>query len=102
LSNVVSLLEAQTLFDSSASRYFIIKNLVRQYKLAVVEKNTQMLIEVIHGWSLSSGPITHETKPLDVTIGFHTNKLVFNVISSPRNLVIIGLSWFVLHNPQMD
>jgi hypothetical protein len=65
-------------------------------------KNTLMLVEVIDGRSFSSRPITHETKPLDVTIGSHTIKVVFNVISSPRNHVIIGLSWLILHNPRMD
>jgi hypothetical protein len=74
------------------------KELVQQYKLALMENNTLMLIEVIDGQSFSSRPITHETKPLDVTIGSHTNKVVFNVISCPRNYVIIGLFWLVLHN----
>jgi hypothetical protein len=60
-----------------------------------VENNTLVLVEVINGQSLSSGPITYETKALDVTI-------LFNVISSSKNLVVIGLFWFVLHNPQMD
>jgi hypothetical protein len=58
-----------------------------------------MLVEVIDGQSLSSRPVTCETKPLDVTIGFHTSTVVFNVISSSKKLVIIGLSWLVLHNP---
>jgi hypothetical protein len=78
------------------------KELVWQYKLVLMEKNTLMLVEVIDGWSFSSRPITHETKPLDVTIGSHTIKVIFNVISSPRNHVIIGLFWLVLHNPQVD
>jgi hypothetical protein len=67
-----------------------------------VEKGTPVPVEVINGWNLSSGLVTHETKPIDVNIGSHTIKVVFNVISSPRNLSIIGLSWFVLHNPRMD
>jgi hypothetical protein len=58
-----------------------------------------MLVEVIDGQSFSSRPITHETKPLDVTIDSHTSKVVFNVISSQRNHVIIGFSWHALHNP---
>jgi hypothetical protein len=74
------------------------KEPVRQYELALMENNTTMSIEVINGWSLSSGLVTHETKPLDVTISSHTNKVVFNVISFPRNPIIIGLFWFVLHN----
>jgi hypothetical protein len=61
-----------------------------------------MPIKVINGWNFSSGPIIHEIKPLDVIINFHTSKVVFNVISSLRNPIIIGLSWLVLHNPQID
>jgi hypothetical protein len=93
---------AQTLLDSSASTCFMDNELVQKYKLALMEKNTPMPVEVIDGQNLSSRPITHETKPLDVTIGSHTSKVLFNVISSPRNLVIIGLSWLVLHNPRVD
>jgi hypothetical protein len=58
-----------------------------------------MSVEIIDSQSFLSIPITHETKALDVTIGFHTNEVVFNVISSLRNHVIIGLFWFALHNP---
>jgi hypothetical protein len=67
-----------------------------------VEKNTPMLVGVIDGQNLSLGPFTHETKPLDVTIGSHTIKVVSNVISSPTNFIIIGFFWLVLHNPQVD
>jgi hypothetical protein len=69
--------------------------------LALVEKNTPMLIEVIDNQSFSVGPITHEIEALDVTIGFQTNKVVFNIISFLKNLVIIGLSWLTLHNPRV-
>ncbi len=61
-----------------------------------------MAIEMIDGWNLSLIFITHETKTSTVTIGSHNNKVVFNVISSPTKLVIIGLSWPILHNLQVD
>jgi hypothetical protein len=93
------MMEAQTFFDSSALAWFMNKELVQQYKLVLMEKSTPMSIKVIDSHSLSSRLVTHETKPLDVTIGSHISKVVFNVISSPKNLVIIGLFWFVLHNP---
>jgi hypothetical protein len=57
-----------------------------------VEKNTLVPIEIIDDQSLSLGPITHEIEALDVTISSHTSKVVFNVISSLKNLVIIRLS----------
>jgi hypothetical protein len=67
-----------------------------------VEKSTLVPVKVIDGQKISSRPITHETKPLDVTIGSHTSKVILNVISSLRNHIIIGLSWLVLHNPRVD
>ncbi len=97
--NKLMMMEAQTFFDSSALAWFMNKELVQQYKLVLMEKSTPMSIKVIDSHSLSSRLVTHETKPLDVTIGSHISKVVFNVISSPKNLVIIGLFWFVLHNP---
>jgi hypothetical protein len=58
-----------------------------------------MLVETIDGRNLSLRLLTHEVEPLDVSVGFHTNKVVFNVISSPKYRIINGLSSFVLHNP---
>jgi hypothetical protein len=37
-----------------------------------------------------------------VIIGSHNNKVFFNVTSSLTNPIIVGLSWFVLHNPRVD
>jgi hypothetical protein len=42
------------------------------------------------------------SKALEVTIGSHISKMVFNVSSSPKNLVIIVLFWLTLHNAQVD
>jgi hypothetical protein len=64
--------------------------------------NTLVLIEVINGQNLSSELVTHEIKALNVAIGFHISKVIFNVISSLKNIVIIRLSWLALHNPQVD
>ncbi len=84
-------METQTLLDFGVSTCFINKELVQQYKLALVKNNTPVPVEIIDGQSFSSKLITHETKVLDFTIGSHTNKVVFNVISFPKNHVIIGL-----------
>jgi hypothetical protein len=55
------------------------KELVQQYKLALVEKNAPMSVQVIDGQRLSLGLITKQTKPLDVTIGSHTNLKLFSM-----------------------
>jgi hypothetical protein len=59
-----------------------------------------MAVKMIDGRNLFSGPITHETKMLMVTIGSHSNKVVFK--SSPTNPIIIGLSWLILCNAWVD
>jgi hypothetical protein len=49
---------------------------MQQYNLVLVEITHQCWFKIIDGWNISSGPITHETKVLDVIIGFHTNKVI--------------------------
>ncbi len=81
---------------------FIDKKLVWQYKVILVKKSTPIIVKVIDGWSISSRYVMHETKALDITIEMHTNKVAFNVISSPKRVIVIVLSWLILHNPWMD
>jgi hypothetical protein len=61
-----------------------------------------MAIEIINNWNLFLRLVTHETKALEITIELHSSKIILNVISSSTNRIIIGLSWFILHNPSMD
>jgi hypothetical protein len=68
----------------------------------LVEKATPMAIKMIDGWNLSSRPVTHDTKALTITIGSLNSKVVFNVISSLTNPIIIGLSWLILHNLRVN
>jgi hypothetical protein len=70
--------------------------------MIIVKKNVPITMEVINGWSFSLRPMMHETKALDITIKMHTSKGAFNVISSAPNPIIIGLSWLILQNPQVD
>ncbi len=90
--------QTQTLFNLGEFACFIDKELVRQHNLALVEKVTPVVVKVIDVRNFFLGLVTHETKVLMVTIGSHSNKVNFNVISFSTNLIIIGLSWLVLHN----
>jgi hypothetical protein len=49
-------------------------------------------VEIIDGRPLSSRDITHETIPLEVKFGNHSNSIVFNIIRIPSAPVILGLS----------
>jgi hypothetical protein len=61
--------------------------------MIVMKKNTPIAMGVIDGRSLSSRPMTHETKALDIIIDTHTNRVAFIVISSSINPIVLGLSW---------
>jgi hypothetical protein len=92
-------MRTQTVLDSRASSCFIDKELVWHHNVALVEKATLVAIEMIDDRNLFSRHVMYETKVLMVTIGSHSSKIVFNVISFPTNLIIIGLSCLILHNP---
>ena len=61
-----------------------------------------MSVEVIDGRPLVSGDVTQETKALDIYIDQHRSTVVFNVIKSPSNPVILGLSWLDRYNLDID
>jgi hypothetical protein len=73
------MMEAQTLIDFGAPTCFMDKKLVQQYKLVLLKNNTLMPVGVIGGQNLSLRPITHKTKPLDVTIGSHISKVILDL-----------------------
>jgi hypothetical protein len=93
------IIKTQTLFDYNAYACFIDKKLMQQHKLALVKKMTLIGIEIINVRNISLGPMTHETKVLDITIRSHFSKVVFDVISSSKNPIIIGLfdSFCIIH-----
>ncbi len=95
-------MDTKALLDSTVSAYFINKELMQWHKMIIMKKSTLVAMEVINGQSLSLGLVMHETKALDIIIRTHTSKVAFNVISSSTSPIVIGLSWFILHNPWVD
>jgi hypothetical protein len=96
-------MEAQTFFDFGALTSFIDKELVQQYKLVLMEKNTLVPIEVIDGWSFSLRPVAHETKkmlPLVLTptslslMSFHLQKIMSSLAC--LNLLYIIHKWICI------
>jgi hypothetical protein len=75
---------------------------MQQDKLVLVQKEILVPVDVIDGWSFFSSPSTHEIKIFEIIVGLHISKVIFNVISSLKRPIIIRLSWFGLHNPQVD
>ncbi|KAH7443388.1 hypothetical protein KP509_02G032100 [Ceratopteris richardii] len=90
------------LVDSGASSCFIDEGLVKKHGIPVLRKNRPVVAEVVDGRPLASGNITMETIPLRVHLGDHDSHICFNVISSPVNMVIIGMPWLKKHNPEIN
>lgn len=95
-------IKAKALLDSGASACFIDKDFAEKYKLPLVCKKCPVKVEVIDGRPLLSGDVIQETKPLDVHIADHISSIIFNVIKSPSNPVVLGLSWLDKYNPSID
>jgi len=94
--------QVSALVDSGATSSFIDQTFVVQHNIPVIKKSTPVPVEVIDGRTIASGAITHETTPLELCIGKHTEKIVLNIISTPHHPIILGLPWLEAHNPIID
>ena len=90
------------LLDSGASTCFLDEKFAKQHKIRLVQKSKPIHVEVIDGRPLLSGSVTHESEPIEVTFKDHSSYVVFNIIRTPSNPVILGLSWLIDHNPSID
>ena len=95
-------IKVSALLDSGASVYFIDKDFAERHKLPLVTKKWPMSVKVIDGRPLVSRDVIQEIKALDIYIEQHRSIVVFNVIKSPSNPVILGLSWLDRYNLDID
>jgi hypothetical protein len=97
-----SSIKVHVLLDSGASVCFMDKEFVDRYKLPLVTKKHHIPVEVIDGRPLIAWDVTCETTPLDIIIEGHHSIIAFNIIKSPSNPVVLGLSWLDKYNPTID
>lgn len=90
------------LLDSGASACFVDEEFAKRHKIPLALKSKPVHVEVIDGRPLLSGSVTHESEPIEVTFKDHSSYVVFNIIRTPSNPVILGLSWLEHHNPSID
>jgi hypothetical protein len=95
-------IKIHALLDSEASACFIDKDFVNCYKLSMVTKKHPIPLEIIDGRPLVSRHVIHETAPIDIVKEGHYSIIAFNIIKSPSNPVVIGLSWLNKYNPAID
>jgi hypothetical protein len=95
-------IKIKALFDSEASACFIDRDLVKRHNLPIVPKKYPVAVEVIDGRPLISEDVTHETKSLNIILEGHQSTVVFNIISSPSNPLVLSLSWLEMVNLDID
>ncbi|CAG8529141.1 13676_t:CDS:2, partial [Racocetra persica] len=71
------------LVDSGASACFLDTTFAQEYNILIYKKELPFSVEVIDSRKISSGNVTHETRPLLVCLKDHYEKMSFNLISSP-------------------
>jgi hypothetical protein len=86
-------LKTLAFLDFVAFACFLDEVFTRLYKIPIVKKLSHVHIEVIDGWPLFSGDVTHKTMPLEVKFGNHSSSIGYNIIRTPSAPVILGLSW---------
>lgn len=90
------------MIDSGASSCFIDNGFAKKHDIPLTLKKTPHNLEVIDGRPAISGPITHETSPIQLQIGQHSEEIAFNVTQLGRDSLILGISWLRRHNPGID
>ena len=65
---------------------------IHTHSISKVIKTKPIPVEVIDGLPLLLGAIIEETIPLELIMGSHRETITFDLDSSPRHPVIIGLS----------
>ena len=95
-------LKTLALLDSEAFAYFLNEEFAKCHKICLVQKSKPVHVEVIDGQPLSSGSVTYELEPIEMTFKDHSSYIIFNIIKTPSNLIILGFSWLEKHNPSID
>ena len=90
------------MIDSGATSNFIHQSRVDRLDLPQIKKDIPIPLEVIDGTPISSGKITHHTKPLRIQFQGHQEDLVFNIISLGKYDAILGKPWLQFHNPRIN
>ena len=94
--------KASAFLDSRASPCFLDEEFLKRHNISLVKKTKFVHVEIIDGYLLSSRDVTCEILLIEVAINGHSSFVIFNIIRSLSNLVILSLSWVKKYNPHID
>jgi len=89
------------LLDSGATGNFVSPEFVRKHGLETTPLPQPIPVRNVDGTPNENGAITEELEAL-LTFGRHTERARFAVANLGRQSLIIGHSWLLHHNPEVD
>ena len=87
------------LVDCGATASFIDADFVRRQSIGLQPRVSPLHINIADGRPISSGAITHETIPVRLVIGPHSEDISLNVTTLDRYPIFLGVPWLSLHDP---
>jgi hypothetical protein len=82
--------------------FFIDINFIKKHRLPIKLRNRPVQVEVVESRTIESGTVSHESKPLNISLDNFICKVAFNIIKSPNNPIILGQNWLEVYNPKID
>ena len=92
---------ATCFIDSGADANFADSAFISNLQIQTIPLTHPILLLLADGGPAPSGPITHETIPLQLHIGDHIETTTF-LITNLSHPIILGLPWLRAHNPTIQ
>ncbi|XP_062418964.1 uncharacterized protein LOC134131237 [Pungitius pungitius] len=92
--------EVRGLVDSGAAGNFMDQHLAHRLAVPLIPVRPPLRINALDGQPLGTGMIMHQTANITLRVGaLHEEDIRFFIVSSPREPLILGHPWLVLHDP---
>jgi hypothetical protein len=82
--------------------FFIDINFIKKHRLPIKLRNRPVQVEVVESRTIESGTVSHESKPLNISLDNFICKVALKIIKLPNNPIILGQNWLEVYNPKID
>ncbi|KAJ1164023.1 hypothetical protein NDU88_004470 [Pleurodeles waltl] len=90
------------LLDCGASGIYMDKTWAAAHQVPTQAKEVPEQVHTVDGSLISSGPVDTTTLMLSLQVGNHQEHISFDLITSPNHTIILGIPWFIRHNPYIN
>src|SRR6266568_5067292 len=100
-TNTHEVISGKALLDCGATGSFMDKEFAAKHGFVLWELEFPIKVQNVDGTWNKNGEITHE---VDVILehDYHTEKATFEVCSLGKNELILGMTWLLKHNPEVN